>query len=156
AGSDEVEFDIYAWNVAQGRGYRGPSPDVTDQDHLTAYRVPAPSLMWAGLYLLFGHRYDVVRVTHMMIGSLACLLVYGIGRRCFDERVGMLAAAAYAVYPTGLFYSTQLLSEPLAALLLLWFLLAALQFAENDSLRRALVAGLLLGMAILSRANAAI
>ena len=47
AGSDEVEFDIYAWNVAQGRGYRGPSPDVTDRDHLTAYRVPAPSLMWA-------------------------------------------------------------------------------------------------------------
>src|SRR4051794_11023179 len=59
-GSDPQEYDTYAWNVAQGRGYRGMSPDVKDQDHLTAYRPPGPSLVWAGLYYVFGHRYDAV------------------------------------------------------------------------------------------------
>src|SRR5947209_319419 len=63
-GSDALEMDTYAWNLAQGRGYRGLSPDVTDQDHLTAYRVPGTSVSWAVLYRLFGHRYDVVRIFH--------------------------------------------------------------------------------------------
>ena len=43
-GSDDEEYDAYAWNVSQGRGYRGPSIGVVDQDHLTAYRPPVPSL----------------------------------------------------------------------------------------------------------------
>lgn len=59
-GSDQYEYDNYAWNVAQGRGYRGISPDVTDLDHLTAYRPPGTSLTWAALYRIFGHRYGVV------------------------------------------------------------------------------------------------
>src|SRR4051794_29141972 len=63
-GSDPQEYDTYAWNVAQGRGYRGMSPDVADQDHTTAYRPPGTSLVWAGLYQAFGHRYAAVRLAH--------------------------------------------------------------------------------------------
>src|SRR5437762_3127005 len=70
-GSDQAEYDQYAWNVAQGRGYRGISPDVPDKDHLTAYRPPGTSLAWAGLYRLFGHRYDIVRLLHCVAGALA-------------------------------------------------------------------------------------
>ncbi len=69
AGSDALEMDTYAWNVAQGRGYRGLSPDVTDQDHLTADRPPGTSLVWAGVYKLAGHRYDAVRLLHCALGK---------------------------------------------------------------------------------------
>jgi 4-amino-4-deoxy-L-arabinose transferase-like glycosyltransferase len=153
-GSDQEEYDTYAWNLAQGRGYRGMSVDVTDRDHLTAYRPPGPSLVWAGLYVVFGHRYDVVRLTHCLLGAATVAVVYGIGRRCFSQSVGLLAAAAYAVYPTALLYATDLLSEPLGNLLLSGFILACLGYAVRPTWGRAVFAGLLLGLTALTRSNA--
>lgn len=152
--SDSYEFDNYAWNLAQGRGYRGISPDVTDTDHLTAYRVPGTSLVWAGLYKVFGHRYDVVRTANCVIGAATILLVYGIGRRCFSESVGLLSAAIFTVYPLALLYSTELFSEALATFVFLWYVLACLQFAAKPTATRAVWAGLLLGFSLLTRASA--
>src|SRR5262249_16142769 len=50
ANSDADEYDTYAWNLAEGNGYRGMSPDVADRNHLTAYRPPGTSLLMAGIY----------------------------------------------------------------------------------------------------------
>jgi 4-amino-4-deoxy-L-arabinose transferase-like glycosyltransferase len=152
-GTDQYEYDNYAWNVAQGRGYRGISPDVADTDHLTAYRPPGTSLTWAALYQVFGHRFGAVRLAHCLAGALSIVLVYHIGRRCFGETVGMLAAALLTVYPTALLYSTELLSEPLATFWLLAFILACLWFAERPTWSRGALAGLLLGWCLLSRPN---
>src|SRR5690242_16842095 len=69
-GSDQYEYDTYAWNLAEGRGYRGLSPDVADQDHLTAYRPPGPSLLFAGLYRVFGHKYDAPRIANCLLSAL--------------------------------------------------------------------------------------
>lgn len=148
--SDQVEFDTYAWNLSQGRGYRGMSPDVTDQDHLTAYRSPCVSVVWAGMYRLVGRRYDVLRVFHCALGAVATVLVYAIGKRCFDRRVGWLAAALFAIYPVGLLMATALEAEPLLTVWFLWFILACLQFAERPIWGRAALAGLLLGCNLLT------
>src|SRR5436190_13112540 len=53
-GSDASEHDSYAWNIAQGHGYSGVSPDVKSPtgellDHPTAYRAPGASVFWAGI-----------------------------------------------------------------------------------------------------------
>ena len=153
-GSDSAEYDTYAWNLAQGNGYRGNSPDVSEPDHLTAYRMPGTSLLWAGLYRLAGHRYDVVRIVGCVLGSLTILLVFGIGRRAFSDRVGWLAAAGYTIWPTSLLYSSQLESEGLFTALLLGYILCTLRFAAEPSARRAIAAGVVLGLAMLTRANA--
>src|SRR5580704_10986421 len=130
AGSDAYEYDSYAWNLAHGRGYRGISPDVKDADgrlldHPTAYRVPGTSVFWASLYLLFGHRYSAIRVAQCLLHMLTILLIYGIGRRCFGEFVGLLSAGVYAIWPMALFYSSHLGSEPLYAFLFCLFVLLA-------------------------------
>jgi 4-amino-4-deoxy-L-arabinose transferase-like glycosyltransferase len=153
SGSDEQEYDTYAWNLAQGRGYRGMSPDVADRDHLTAYRPPGTSLIWAGLFAVFGHRYDVVRISNCLAGAGAVYLVFEIGRRCFSDRVGLFSAAAYAVFPTAVIFTVDLLSEALGTVWFLAFLVASLWFAERPDWRRGAVAGLFLGAAILTRAN---
>jgi 4-amino-4-deoxy-L-arabinose transferase-like glycosyltransferase len=153
AGSDSQEYDTYAWNVAQGRGYRGMSPDVTDRDHLTAYRLPGPSLVWAGCYAVFGHRHAVVRVVHCLVGAATIALVYLIGRQTFGWPVGLLAAAAFTVWPFSLLYSTELLSEPLGTFWLLAYVAASLEFAARPGPGRAVAAGLLLGLALLTRGN---
>ena len=152
-GSDQNEYDTYAWNLAQGRGYRGMSADVADQDHLTAYRPPGPSLVWAGLYKIFGHRYDVIRIMHCLVGAVSVLLVYEIGRRCYSDRVGLLAAATTAVFPTALLYTVDLLSEALGIFWFLATILACLWFAERPSVARSVAAGGLLGVCILTRPN---
>jgi 4-amino-4-deoxy-L-arabinose transferase-like glycosyltransferase len=152
-GSDSLEYDTYAWNLAQGRGYRGMSPDVTDRDHLTAYRLPGPSLVWAGAFAIFGHRYAAVRVLHCLTGAASVALVFVIGKRTFGRTVGLLAAAGMAVWPFALYYSAQLLSEPLETLWLLAYVAAALEFAACPTPIRAAAAGLLLGLALITRGN---
>ena len=152
-GTDQKEYDTYAWNLAQGRGYRGMSPDMADQDHLTAYRAPGPSLVWAGLYVLAGHRPAVVRVMHCVVGALGVLLVFAIGRRSFGPRVGFWAAAIWTIMPTALIFTGDLLSEPLGTFWLLAHVLALLRFADRPSVKGGVLAGVLLGIAILTRPN---
>src|SRR5215211_8000559 len=127
-GTDSEEYDTYAWNLVQGRGYRGMSPDVADRDHLTAYRPPGTSLIWAGLFSVFGHRYDVVRIFNCAAGAATIWLVYSVGIRSFGPTAGVLGAGIYAVWPVSLLYSASLLSEPPGALLFLAYLLACLMF----------------------------
>jgi len=158
-GSDCSEYDSYAWNLAQGRGYSGISPDVKKSDgqlleHPTAHISPGTSVLWAGLYLTFGHRYSIVRITHCVLDTLTILLIFGIGRRCFDDKVALLAAAIYAVWPTALLYSSQLISEPLFTFLFCCSILVSLEFAEHPSWPRAIAAGALLGLAMLTRGSA--
>ncbi len=152
-GTDQYEYDDYAWNVAQGRGYRGISPDVADRDHLTAYRPPGTSLAWAALYYTFGHRYEAVRIAHCAAGAATILLVFGIGRRCYGEGVGLMGAGLFAVYPISWLYSVELLSEALGTFWLLGFVLAALAFADRPGWPLALLAGSLMGLSALTRPN---
>jgi 4-amino-4-deoxy-L-arabinose transferase-like glycosyltransferase len=157
-GSDSSEYDSYAWNLAQGRGYSGISPDVKKPDgqlleHPTAYRSPGTSVLWAGLYWSFGHRYGVVRLLQCVLDTLTILLIYGIGRKCFGDTVALLAAAIYAVWPAALLYSSQLGSETQFTFLFSCFILISLQFAERASWPRAIAAGVLLGLALLTRGN---
>ena len=155
-GSDQEEYDTYAWNLAQGRGYRGMSPDVSDPDHLTAYRPPGTSLLWAGLFTVFGHRYDVVRIAHCLLGTMSIWLVSRIGRRELGNAVGLLAAAAYAVFPPAVVQSGELLSEPLGVFLFLLWMDGSLQMATGSGIAGVLVSGLCLGLALLTRSNLAV
>lgn len=149
SGSDEVEYDAYAWSLAQGEGYRGMSPDVSDQHHLTAYRPPGPSLVYAAIYLVAGHRPAVVRVFNCLLSALACLLIIAVGRRTVGEGAGIGAAAVWAVWPTSIFLSGSLFSEQLALVALLALVWSALRFAEAPDGRGALLAGVILGANLL-------
>jgi 4-amino-4-deoxy-L-arabinose transferase-like glycosyltransferase len=152
-GSDQSEYDTYAWNVAQGRGYRGPSADVKDPDHLTAFRPPGTSIVWAGVYKVFGHRYGAIRILNCTLGAISIFAVYTIGARCYGRKIGLLAAAGYAVWPTAILYSADLLSEPLGTLCFLCFVALCLRFAKTAGVWTAVLAGLMLGYALLTRPN---
>lgn len=151
--SDADEYDTYAWNVAQGNGYRGMSPDVADRNHLTAYRPPGPSLLMAGIYCVVGHRYDAVRVVGCLLGSASIWLVFCIGGRLFGVGVGLISAAIYSLFPLAVLQSTEIGSEPIGVFLFLLFINVALAFADRPTGLRAALAGLIFGAALLTRAN---
>jgi 4-amino-4-deoxy-L-arabinose transferase-like glycosyltransferase len=148
-GSDEKEYDTYAWNLAQGRGYRGPSPDVSDEDHLTAYRPPGPSMVWAGLFCLFGHTYWPIVVSNCLFEAGVATLLVPLGRLSFSSAAGWIAGWGWTIFPTSIYYSTSLLSESQATFVLCLFLFVCLQFARSPNWSRGAIAGLLLGWLLL-------
>ena len=148
-GSDEEEYDTYAWNVAQGHGYRGMSPDVKDRDHLTAYRPPGPSLVYAAIYRVVGHHPTAIRIFNCALAAASCLLLLAIGRRTVGETSAWIGAIIWAAWPQSIVLSGTLLSEQLALAALLWLVLAALTFAERPTFNYALLAGIALGTNLL-------
>jgi 4-amino-4-deoxy-L-arabinose transferase-like glycosyltransferase len=158
-GSDASEHDSYAWSLAQGHGYSGVSPDVKTPTgelliHPSAYRAPGTSVFWAAIYWPFGHQYSLVRLAQCVLDTLTILLLHKIARICFGPAVALLTAGVYAVWPTALLYSSLMASEPLYAFLFCWSVLSLLRFAEHPTWPRAAAAGVLLGLATLTRGNA--
>ncbi len=149
--TDEYEYDIYAWNVAQGRGYRGPSPDVEDQDHLTAYRPPVTPLVYAGIYRVFGHNYAAAHIFDAVLASMTVLLLYRITLQCFGRGAALLAAFAYAFYPVAIYYGLTLDSESHASFLICLFVWCTLGFKNEHGLRWALAAGVAFGLLLLCK-----
>jgi len=59
------------------------------------------------------------RALSVVLGALAPVLVYRIGKRVFDERTGWVAGLLYALYPTHIGYSHGLWAEVLFGVLVL-------------------------------------
>jgi 4-amino-4-deoxy-L-arabinose transferase-like glycosyltransferase len=92
----------------------------------------------------------------VVLGVIACLLLYELGRRVFSPGVGLLAAALYAIYPLAWYYGGLLLSENLLVVLLLAAALVGERALDRADLRSWLVLGVICGVATLTRPNAAI
>ncbi len=143
--SDARIYDQRAREIAGG-DWLGPANFV--HAPLYAYFVGLVYLVNDGPWLL--------RVLQVLGGTLACLLLYLATRRWFDQRVALLAALGLAIYPPAIFFDVLLQKTSLAVLLctlLLW--LYAISSAR-PSWWRWLLAGIALGLLILTRQNALI
>lgn len=79
---------------------------------------PGLPLLVGGLYELSGGAHErFARLVLAVIGALAVLFTYLIGRRLAGPVAGLIGAAAVAIYPALLEYQGMLMSEPLAATL---------------------------------------
>jgi Dolichyl-phosphate-mannose-protein mannosyltransferase len=115
---------------------------------------PGIPLFVAGLYQLSGGVHErFARVVLALIGSLAILFAYLIGRRLSGPLAGLIGAGAVAIYPALLEYQGMLMSEPLAATLLSGAVLAMLWAAGPAVSTRVrwLLPGLSLGVLALVR-----
>jgi hypothetical protein len=88
----------------------------------------------------------ILRWMTLLAGALNIVFLYLIGRRFWGERVGLAAAAIAVLNPILIFNDPSGMVEPLSFLLLL----AGIYFFP----RRSLLAGLLLGLAAMTRAEA--
>jgi 4-amino-4-deoxy-L-arabinose transferase-like glycosyltransferase len=92
----------------------------------------------------------VARRVQFALGTLTIVAAFALAARLAGPLAGLLAAAAVAAYPALITISHFQLTEPLAALLVL---LGVLAVAAGAGLRWAAVAGALLGLAVLTRAD---
>lgn len=149
---DARAYASIAANLDQGNGFT-VGPGATQPS--TNYS-PGLPLFVAGAYKLSGGVHErLARVLLALLGSLAVLFTYLIGRRLWSPAAGLIGAGVIAIYPALLEYQGMLMSEPLAATLLSASVLAILWAADTDrggpSLATWLVPGLLLGATAMVR-----
>ena len=148
---DAAAYSTIAASLEHGEGFTlGPGATQPASNYS-----PGLPLLVSGIYKLTGGVHErFARLVLALIGSLAVLFTYFVGRRLSGPFAGLVGAAAVAVYPALLEYQGMLMSEPLAASLLSGAVLAILWADASGArvqARRWLVPGLLLGALALTR-----
>ena len=93
------------------------------------------------------------RFVGVVAGTLTVLVVYGLGRRVFGRRVGLLAAALLAVFPAAVQHSQYNKPDPVVALLTAASVLVTLVYLEKGGPTHALLAGMAVGLATSAKYN---
>jgi hypothetical protein len=162
---DEKEYYWIAANLLSGRGYDQGAPG--DPARSTAARPPGYPLLLAGLFAVAGPNLDLGLALNRLLAALTVLAAYGVAQGLWagdgalrprrelssgdppeDPRVawrahraGLVAAVLTAVWPHGLYFAGNLMTESMVALLYTLALLTAVRMAQRPTGRRAAAAG---------------
>jgi 4-amino-4-deoxy-L-arabinose transferase-like glycosyltransferase len=117
----------------------------------TYFRAPFYIYCLAVLYALLGASLWVGRIFGVVVGLGSVLATYFLGRRVFNPRIGLAAAAIHAVWPTMLFFEGELLLDPLFALLMQVGILMWLKWRDSDLMRDLVLSGMAIGLACITR-----
>jgi len=120
---DAAAYATIAANLERGEGFAlGPGATQPASNYS-----PGLPLLVAGVYAATGGVHErTARLALALVGTLAVLFAYLIGRRLSGPTAGLIGAAAVAIYPALLEYQGMLMGEPLAATLLGGAVLAVL------------------------------
>ncbi|HEX2103714.1 MAG TPA: phospholipid carrier-dependent glycosyltransferase [Solirubrobacteraceae bacterium] len=157
---DALDYDGHAVSIAQGEGYS----DELAHGRPTAFRPPGYPYVLGAVYNLAGvehepehERVHVARRAQAVIGTLLVAIAGLLAAQLWGPLVALAATALGAVYVPLVTMSGTVMSEPLFTVFMLASLCAVIQHRRSPHrLRWALVAGLLAGASILTRANAVI
>ncbi len=107
---------------------------------------------WLALMLSGGEHLLLVRLGQVALGTLLIWLLYRVTLAAWcDERSALLCAGMTAVYLPLIGYSNYLMAEMLLLVLLSGLLLVLLRLARRPALGSACLAGVLLGLAMLTK-----
>jgi 4-amino-4-deoxy-L-arabinose transferase-like glycosyltransferase len=174
---DMHQYDMLARSLIAGNGYRWyaradvetlqpylqafygftlPVDQVPVEGYRTVFRAPGYPFFLAGVYGASGltDRFAAARLIQALMGaSLAPLTALLALRLGLVRRIALLAGGIVAVYPILVFYPLALASENLFILLLLAGTILLLEAIERERTATAVGAGLLLGLATLTRST---
>jgi 4-amino-4-deoxy-L-arabinose transferase-like glycosyltransferase len=146
---DAWDYDRHARSIADGEGFP-PSYYAADGGP-SALRAPGYPYFLGLVYSFTGDSITAGRIADALLGVLAVWLTYLIVRRLWGARPALVAAATAAVFPPLVLLSRDLLSESLFIALELGTVLAVVEYRRLRDLRWAVAAGLLGGLAALTR-----
>lgn len=142
---DEREYYAAAAVLADGRG-------LSFVDQALWVRPPVYILLLGGLFRLFGPASSAVWIVQSVMGLVSLVLVYVLARLTyFDPRAPRFAVLLAALYWPFAVYAGLLLTETLLIVLLLGSFVALQWWARWRTAVPLLVAGVLLGVAVLTR-----
>jgi len=133
---DASEYHAYATSLLDTGRYVGPNGDA-------AGRMPGYPLFLASIYALFGRSTIAVAVAQVILGTLACLLLYGAAGRLLEPPWSLFCGFYAAIYYDLFAPTASILSESLYSFLLAAFA-AVILSGYGPAALRAAVAGLCL------------
>ena len=143
---DEPDYHGIAASFLDGNGWVDPGGNLS-------YRPPLVPLQLVGVYIVTGPEPAAARWTMVAVASLTAPVLFLVARRLLHGRdgVALLAAAAWVLYPPAIWYATLVLTESMAALLVLAGLGTFLYAATARSAWPAALTGALWALAALNR-----
>ncbi|MDI6752705.1 MAG: glycosyltransferase family 39 protein [bacterium] len=138
AGSDMQTYHNYALAIIDGSFPKEPY-----------YYSPLYPYFVALVYSILEPNPLTVRTIQAILGVLTCLLIYLIGKKVFDQKVGLISLFLSCLYGMFLCYEGILLIETLSCFLTTLSLFLLLK----PSWRNIIFGGIALGLASLTRAN---
>jgi len=142
-GLDPQAYDAWAQKLAAG-DWMG---------NKVFYQSPLYPYLLGAFYAVFGRHLLWVYIVQILVGSLNCLLIFGIGNRIFGKRAGLAAGALAALYKPFIFYEVALLKTFLEVFLIDLTIYLLLVAAGNARRSIIFLAGLVLGLGTLARDN---
>ena len=145
---------LYGEQIAKGNGYSLLNGEPTAY-YPAGYPAALGAVLWAVRQTPLPYDPPIIAcLFNVVLGAGTVVLVYALGRRLFEARVGLIAAGLVAAFPNLVFHSAAYLSETLFNFLALAALAVLLLGARDPcqaSLRRFAAFGLVLGLATLVR-----
>ncbi|HEX9013822.1 MAG TPA: hypothetical protein VF813_09910, partial [Anaerolineaceae bacterium] len=170
---DMFQYDMLARSLVEGRGYRWYSQadvqvirpyleqfldvsnmNVPPEGLTTTFRAPGYPFFLAGVYLFAREagRFAAARLAQaVLLSTLAPISALIAAHLGANRKVALASGAAMALYPILWFYPAALASENLFLPLVALGFLAVLWAAESGHPWRTAAAGLVLGVAVLTR-----
>lgn len=150
---DEVSYDMVAQQVLSGNGFTVAENwwPATKAGEPTAHWSYLYTLFLTGVYAIFGHHPLAARIIQaVLVGILTPLLVYRVGNRYFNTKVGLIAAGLSAFYIYFIYYAAALVTESFYIITALWALDLAGKMVDDLKATQSLAwkDGLLLGIAL--------
>ncbi|MGZ6908943.1 MAG: glycosyltransferase family 39 protein [Acidimicrobiia bacterium] len=154
---DASAYHLLANNLADGLGYIRPFDLLEFHLHVPTAEYPPLHPFVLSLFARLGLRsVEAQRLVLAAIGSGTVAWIGVTGRRLAGARVGLVAAGLAAVSPMFFLADATLMSETLYAFLVATALFLALGLRADPTPARAAVLGLVLGLAVLTRAEAGV
>ena len=141
---DGQQYDSWAQQIAGGQWIGSE----------VFYQTPLYPYFLAVIFKLAGHDLFAVRVTQAVIGTLSCVLLGLAGRRFFNHRVGLIAAALLAVYPPAIFFDGLIQKSSLDLFLMTLLLVLLVAVHRRPNWKTLIAVGIVIGLFTLNRENA--
>jgi len=142
-------YDLIAKNLDQGNGYR-VEPDMGE----TMLREPGYPFLLSAAFKLGGYGIQQARMVCVLLAFGAALVLFRLTRKITENAVAaLIAAVLFLLYPGILIAETRAGIEVPSILTVLLFMLVLYSAVDKGSIWRYGSAGLLLGVAVLTRSE---
>src|SRR5262245_30113329 len=142
--------DEHTWTIWGAQVLAGPDVAFSPLRFRLIFYPPLYPYFIGACYALFGSL-TAVKVCQALAGALLIPAVGRLGSRAFGGATGLVAAGITAFYPDLVWFSVHFWSETIFLVLLYWALERLLAADASGSRENAALAGLLWGLATLTR-----
>ena len=154
---DALYYHVQSQLIGDGHLFQHPQQWLLTGDLVDSATHPPAYSAFLGVFSAVGLSSATThRVLSSIVGVAAVVVIALLARRLAGDRAGLIAGALAAVYPMLWINDGMLQAESLYALVIAVVLFAAFELRNHPTVRRAAVLGALVGVATLTRTEAAL